>query len=645
MKRLAAAALAAVLASSALGPLPAAAVDGYTLASIVTYTADPASGWIGVKVEIDFKNTTPNPSGQTSGFDTIDLPVQAGASAVTASDGNGPLGASLALRGTVTVASITPRARVLFGQEIKFTVSYRLVDGAAPGLHVRSEVIEFPAWGFGTSSDVTIWIPSGYDVASDGDPLTIAPSGGQMLLRSGPIGDPTHWLALISAQRRPTYVTLTRTVTLASATIEVQILSWTTDETWGNHVAVIATSALSRLEAAAGLPYPRVGSLVIVESVPGVGGADEPSTSGAEIQVAFSASDFTLIHQLAHIWASEQVSGDRWIREGLASYLAGQVANQIGVTLPYVAADRTEALTADAFPLEHWGGSKTGATADAYGFAASWALFERIATTIGSGRLQQAFARWAAGLSAYDPADPPTPLIPGSTAPPMDSRRFLDQLAAVRSIDLTDAFRERVFDPSASTELDQRVTARSAYADLVARAGDWGTPLPIRQSLADWRFADAQAATEAALSWLADRDSLFEAIDRAGLTVPDRLRQQYQQQGGTQAAVDELAAERAVVDAFTAAHHRIDAPRSLVEQIGLAGGDDGSQLLARAAISFNDGDLRTASDLIAALEQRLDQAKIDGPLRIGVAAGLLLAGAVLIVVRRRRRRSHYTATG
>ena len=642
MRRAGAVVLSALLAATLSAVPPAAtAATGYTLDSIVTYTADPPSGWVDVEVIVTFKNTTPNPSGQTSAFNTIDLPVQAGASAATARDAAGALGARLGQRGDVTVATVTPRAAVLFNQRITFTLTYRLVDGAAPGIHVRSEVVAFPAWGFGTASDVTIVIPVGFDVSSDGDPLTAVSAGGRVTLTSGPIGDPTHWLALVSAERHPSFVTLSRTVTLASATVGIQIRSWTTDETWGDHVAVIVASALPRLEQAAGLPYPRVGSLVVVESVPSLGGGDEPRASGAEIQVAFSASDFTLIHQLAHVWAGEQLSGQRWIREGLASYLANAVAAEMGVSPPYVPSSRSNELAADAIPLDEWGGS-TPSAAEAYAYAASWALFERIAVTIGPQRLIAALARSVAGLSAYDPADPPVPPTPDGVGSPLDSRRFLDQLAAVRGIDLTDAFAELVFPANTAPELAQRTAARTAYTHLLVRAGDWGTPVFIQSAMADWNFADATAAIAVAESWLSERDDLFAAADAAELSVPVRLRQQYAEQGGSQGAQDELDAERAVLDAYVAAQHRVAAPRSLIEQIGLAGGSDGRELLAQAKVSFADGDLRSASDLIAALERRLDQAKIDGPLRIGVAGALLIIGGLLIVVGRARRRHRYT---
>jgi len=55
---------------------------------------------------------------------------------------------------------------------VELDLTYTLADGDDPQLRVRPSVVVFPAWGFGTTSEVTVTVPGGYEVRVDGDPLT-----------------------------------------------------------------------------------------------------------------------------------------------------------------------------------------------------------------------------------------------------------------------------------------------------------------------------------------------------------------------------------------------------------------------------------------------------------------------------------------
>jgi len=620
---------------------PAIAADGYTMKTTAHYAVDPAAGRIEVAVGVEFTNTTPDAAGRLSSFDRIQLPVQDGATDATAADSLGGLTVGIAERDGVTVATVAARSRVRFGKTARFTLRFVLADQAASGVHVRPEVVEFAAWGFGTESEVTVVLPPGMAVSSLGDPLTSESGDAGTTLRSGPIGDPTTWLARITATGPVTYTTVAHRVTLASATVDLQIRSWSTDPAWGDRVGSIAAAALPLLESAVGLPYPRVGPLTLIESVPEAGAPEGEATSNAALQIAFSSSDFTVIHQLAHLWANAQLLTEHWLQEGLASHLSARVGDELGVDAPYRPAEQAAALEADAFPLEEWGSSAVGARADAYGYAASWALFDQAAAAVGEGNLRLALARGTAGISAYAPVSADAP---GSTPRPIDARRLLDQLSEVGGLDLGELFAARVFPPDLTSELHLRAVARLAYRSLLQQAGDWGAPLVIRAAMTDWAFPDALSELGQPRAWLDARDQFLTALGQAGLTAPQRLRDRYLSDGGGPAAEAELNAERAVLDALMAGADRVAAPRSIAEAVGLIGGDDGSGMLADARASFVGGDLRGASEGLAALDHRMDGASVDGALRIAaVAAGLLLLGTVLVAGRRHRRRTHYTA--
>ena len=453
--------------------LPAAPADAaeYQMQTVATYVVDPAAGEIAVSVDVTFTNTLPDPPGQLSAFTHVDLAIHDGASQVVAEDDAGALQVEVEARDGAQVASVRTRARVRYNKSVSFALTYLLVDAAAPGLHVRPGVVKFPAWGFGTSSEVSVQLPAGYEVRADGDPMVSSVEGTGLRLSSGPIPDPASWLALITAVHPADYVTQSASVALASGTVDLQVRSWSDDTAWGDRALALLVRGLPLLEEAIGLPYPRVGPLVVIEVAAGEtsGGVVPPATS--EIQVAFDGTPFTLLHQAAHIWISEELATDRWILEGLASHYAARVAPELEVELPYDPVQRTADLAAEARPLVSWPGGAASGSAEAYGYAASWALADRIATTVGEARLRMALARIVAGVSAYDPFDPDAVGTDGRPYPPVDTRRLLDQLAAVSAADVSDLLRETAFGPDAATELAQRELVREMYRRLVRRQG------------------------------------------------------------------------------------------------------------------------------------------------------------------------------
>ena len=238
MRRLA---CAVALALVALVPPGGARAAEYEMATTVRYVVDPVASRIAVTAEVTFTNTFPNPAGQISGFDHVDLAIQAGASEVAAADAKGLLQVDLAASDGALLASVRTRSRVRYEQTVSFSLSYVLADAATPDLHVRSRVVKFPAWGFGTSSQVTVTLPTGYEVRADGDPmLTDADESGSSLT-SGAIPDPDRWLAVITAMRPGDYVTGSASVALTSGTIDLQVRSWRDDPAWGDRTPSLPT--------------------------------------------------------------------------------------------------------------------------------------------------------------------------------------------------------------------------------------------------------------------------------------------------------------------------------------------------------------------------------------------------------------------
>ncbi|MGH2445680.1 MAG: hypothetical protein ACRDGD_06545, partial [Candidatus Limnocylindria bacterium] len=188
----------------------------YTLETDATYAVTPDDGEVGVTVAVTFTNTTPDPAGKFSVFNEVELAVHDTASDVAASDDDGALEVAVAVEDEVNVATIGLREPLRFDETVTFELTYALADSDDPQLRVRPSLVIFPAWGFGTSSTVRVRVPVGYEVRVDGDTLTDSGDG----LTSGAIGDPSAWLALVTALRPTEYASFDATVPLSGGTAD-----------------------------------------------------------------------------------------------------------------------------------------------------------------------------------------------------------------------------------------------------------------------------------------------------------------------------------------------------------------------------------------------------------------------------------------
>lgn len=615
------------------------------MATKATYEVAPDERQVAVSVDVTFENTTPDPSGQFSLFEVVDLALQEGATEISARDSEGSLTVDTAHKDGYVIASVHPRQGVRYQKTAVFTVAYELADGAAPGLRIRPSVVAFPVWSFGTSGSVEVTIPDRYEVTVDGNDLTPERGDGVVVLASGDIDDPTAWLARLVAIGPSSYQTRSRAVPLGGATVDLQVRAWADDDAWADATLDLVARALPQLEDRIGLPYPAVGPLVVVESVAtGVEGVEEPVGEGTQLETGYDQPPFVLVHQVAHVWYSEQVASERWIREGFASLAASQVADALGIEPPYDPAARRQELDAQAFPLVSWGAGDATAEQDAWAYAAAWDVAEQIASEVGDESLQQAWQRIADDIGPYDPVadDPVPPDQPAIPTVAVDSRRLLDQLDAVSGADVAPIFGASVLDPDSSALLPDRADARDAYDALVVAAGGWGAPEPVVQDMAAWRFDSAMQRIEESRSFLEDSDALIADAERAGLTVPQRLRDRYRSFGGGADAREELDAERAVVDAYVVVAERSAEERGILESLGLLGGPQPADLLADANRLFAEGELRGAAEATTAAQLRLDHAMTDGIVRV---LAVVLIGAVLAFVAFRLARRRRAASG
>ena len=644
---LAAAALLAGMLPGVAAPARAARWQMETRAS---YRVDPGGGQVEVSVRVRFRNTTPNPPRQISVFEVIDLAIQRGAQGVVARDSRGRLRVRTFRRPDAVRVSVQPRRGVRYRDRTSFTLTYRLPDGAAD-VRVGQSVITFPVWTFGTGGSAAVTLPGRYEVSVDGDELVPERTADGWRLESGTVTSPQSWASLILAVAPASHDTLTRAVPLAAGTVELQVRAWRDDPGWGNRTAKLLAQALPALERRIGLPYPGAGTLVVEEVVsqPPAGALDEAGSEGAHLLAGYEQPGFTLLHQAGHVWFSDELAADRWIREGFASWAAAAAADELDLQPPYRPVARRDQLDDDAFPLISWGVGESTAAQDAYAYAASWAVADRLASRVGGQRLRLAWQRVAAGDGAYEPVSDAVPAVdaPAADRQPIDSRALLDQLEAVSGEDLGAIFSTWVFDADTADQLPAREEARAEYEALLAAAGDWGAPMPVTVDLAAWSFDSARQRIAETMTWLQGRDRLAEQAALVGLALPERLRDRYRTAGGGPDARNELDAEAAVVRAYGEALAVNAAERDLFERIGLLGGPDRDQLLREANLAFAEGDLRGAADATGAVQAQLDSARTQGIVRIAAAVALIVVLLVLAAALLRRRRpadgTDYTA--
>ncbi|TMB83501.1 MAG: hypothetical protein E6J39_06365 [Chloroflexi bacterium] len=634
---------AAVVAAVSVGA-PARASAPYVLRTNAVYRIDPAAGAAGVTVSVTFTSTTPDPPGGFSSFRSVPLTLQADVSNVVAHDRAGSLRVILARQASRTVATVALRAPLRYRRSASFTMTYRLADGADPHVRVRASSLMVPIWGFGTSSTVSVHLPAGYESRVSGGPLATTMQQGAVVLSSGTIRDPSSWSALLVAARSTEYVTVSRSVALDGGTVDLQVRSFVDDRAWGASTLDLAGEALPALQQAVGLPYLGVGPLVITESLPsGIGILAEPASGAQEIAVAFDATPFTVLHQLAHVWVGTGFASERWIREGLASHLAAIAARKLQIPAPARAAGDAPPSQAAAIALATWSPagqlSAANPAIDAWAYAASWTFVDELAASLGEARLTLVLQRVARGVPAYDTAAADGTASTSVQFQPVDSRRFLDQVEEVGGGQpALDAFRARVFPSSARALLDLRSRTRAAYTTLLAAAGEWGPPEPIRRAMEGWRFDEALVSIAHAQRWLNDRDRLLVAARRAGLSTPDRLAMRWRSDGGDDVARRELNAEAAFLQAYIGAGGRIDGPNP-IESLGLLWGSEPRAVLAGAAGLYAGGDLDAAA---AAIDRALSvDAGAQGAGVVRLAAGLaalsVLAAGLLLALRRLRR--------
>jgi hypothetical protein len=564
---------------------------------------------------------------------------------------------------TYTLLQLNLGRRIYSGKTNTYRLVFDLVDaGGAANRDVRvgTSLVSFPVWAFATDSTpgstVKVTFPAGYDVAIESGemPAPVTAADGTTTLQTGKLDKPLTFFAYLVGDRPGSYAERIETATIDGSPVELTIRSWADDAPWADRVGSLVSRGLPVLAQEIGLPWPRQGGLAFHETVSrttgGYAGLFDPSLG--QVEVAYDAGDFVVLHESAHTWFNGGLLTDRWANEAFASYYGLEAARELNIK---AGADTlTPELQAARIPLNAWGavGREDPKTED-YAYAATLALAREIAARAGADGLRAVWADAAGKVGAYQPvvtgagatsasggqaaAEPET--VTGAP----DWRALLDLLEERTGVSYDDLWRKWVARDTDLPLLDARRAARTEYDQVVEAAGEWRLPRALRDAMRAWRFDQATAMLDDATAVLDKRTQIATEAAAAGLTAPDTLRTAFESPDGFASASTEASAELAAIDAYTAAADARRSAANTIESIGLLGTNPEADL-TRARTSFASGDLSGSVAAAGAAESAWTGAAEAGQARltsIGILALALLLGLVILAIwlRGRRRRA------
>ncbi len=271
-------------------------------------------------------------------------------------------------------------------------------------------------------------------------------------------------------------------VQLSQKSIRLTFRYFKHDEQWALKEMETAKTALPRLEALFGFPFP-FDSLSLREShhIEFGGAAGLAYLTGGDILVApgTGIDDEVAVHELAHEWAGGNLA-ETWEAEGLAEYAMRSLAPDMSIK----PSDWGWQKLGYTDNLATWGDGSAVADSD-YWYGKASAFFFALEQAVGGK------AKMTEVLSKLDPHLSRTPF---------DGRYLMDRAEAVSGANLDDLFLKWVFNPAAAAGLLKE--RRAAYTtlkpltDRAAAMGLAGVPLDIQANLDAWSFGgiEGQAA-------------------------------------------------------------------------------------------------------------------------------------------------------
>jgi hypothetical protein len=650
--------LLALVAATGLLATPAgttevrAATPDLTIVGNAGYVVEPDAQRVRVTVDLVLTNHLRDTATKRYYFDRAFLAVMPGASGYKlTSKGAGSARAVVSKKtSTYTLLQLNLGRRIYSGKTNNYKLVFDLVDkggSASREVRVGGSLVAFPVWAFATDSTpgstVKVTFPAGYQVeVQSGDiPAPVTAADGTITLQTAKLDKPLTFFAYLVADRTASYTERTETATIGGKPVDLTIRAWTDDTAWAERVGGLVSRGLPVLSEQIGLPWPRDDGLVFHETISrttgGYAGLFDPSSG--QVEVAYDAGDFVVLHESAHAWFNGGLLTDRWANEAFASYYGLEAAAELDVKA--TADELTPELEAARIPLNAWGavGREDDKTED-YAYAATLALAREIAERAGADGLRAVWADAAARVGAYQPVatGEGTAAAAGGGSEsetvdgPPDWRALLDLLEERTGLTYDDLWRTWVARDTDLALLDARRDARTEYDEVLATAGQWQLSRPVRDAMRAWRFDQARKMLGDAKTILIQRAAIATGAAAAGLTVPDTLRTAFESPDGFATATLEATAELAAIDGYEAAVAARPASVDTLGAIGLWGTNPEGDL-DRARTLFASGDIAGSAGAAGAAQSAWTGAAAAGQARlmsIGILALALLLGLVIL---------------
>jgi hypothetical protein len=622
------------------------------------YVVDPAKRRVHVAVNLLATNHRVDTKTHRFFFDRAFLAVQPGTTAYRlSSDGIHPAVRVERRTKTYTLLRLDFGKRLGAGASRTFRLRFDIADpgGAATRTtRIGTSLVSFGAWGFGSNGvsggTVAVVFPAGFsvDVSAPelGPPTT--DSAGNVTYATGRLANPLTFFAYFVADRPGSYKETNLQITIDGQPVPVTLRAWPDDPEWAKRVGSLLKRGLPALATDIGLPWSVDQPLIVSEAISrnSSGFAGRYNPQAGQIEIAYYASTFVVLHEAAHAWFDGALLADRWASEGFASWYALRAAKAIGekkVTGNVL----TPALEAVRVPLNAWGppDQSTPAVEDAE-YAASLQLATLIGQRAGASGLTAVWQAIREQRAAYQPTGSDASLETSAAAP--DWRELLDLLEERTTSTYGDLWSAWVLRPADEALLADRASVRLRYGAVAGRADPWLLPRVVRDALRAWQFDQATELLDGASTALDDRDSVRDATTSAGLASPSTMASEFQGPRGFAAASAEADAELAAIAAYHDALASQPADPDLLTRLGLWNSDP-SAALGSAVSAFANGDLRASVEASAYAQKIWSTAAEIGrnrALAIGgslvavlIAGWLVLRGVRERGVRRRRRRA------
>jgi tetratricopeptide (TPR) repeat protein len=642
-------ALAILSLTSDGSPPSAAAAQPLGVTADVSYDIRPEDGPVHVSWQVQLVNNDPQTSDDGEGgvitfYNAITLPVLRGATGLSAvSPSDSPLNVTLddSLEGPVVVATVEFDRRIFFQDTYAFSLDYDLADTRDRSLLITPSYVFLPAIATGEEATVRILTPDDDAWEVSLEPVDCERDGSTFAC-SGPSS--VHVAAFAEVSRPDATSSIPIDLTLGGGPVSITLTHFQGEEAWAQHLQDLVTQSLPVIEDLYGFAYSGPAVIEITErgrnltlGYEGLASC-EPQTS-CQIGVSPLADDFTVLHELAHLWSD--IYAERWLVEGVAEFIAGEAAALLPSDLV-----RGEPLSSVHsilnLPLDDWGEvtSIVGADDDQLAReAAGYDRSHRFLLALKSGLGLEVLQNTNAALHQN-----------GSAA---DSALFMDTIEDVSGRNLDRLFAGWVFPESFAPTLEARREARERLAELATRVADADALSadildPIRDYVTAWRFEDALAAldnADVALQTYADflpaLADLRRGVDAAGLALPSSVDDAIRRWDFNEAIAEVTEAGRAL-NAYVIAKQTVDSSRDPWQRFGLLGSDPDADL-ATAADAFAQGDYDSAIEDARRAADTIDDASRVALSRALIIVGVVFAAALLVAISLvlYNRRSHH----